>query len=141
MYTKGMLDFDQCQAAMNAMMAEFKKHSDWPPVVMAIVDDTGNLLSYARTDRAHLPITRNAIKKAYTAALNGQSTEVYAERMKDRGWSVADMGDPMLISVPGGIPVINPQDGAVLGGIGVAGLPAGPGDDDLALVGLKAMNL
>jgi len=136
-----MLDFDQCQAAMNAMIAKCKEHSDWPPVVMAIVDDTGNLLSYARTDRAHLPITRNAIKKAYTAAVNGKTSEAYAEGMKARGWTVSDMGDPMLISVPGGIPVVNPKDGAVLGGIGVAGLPAGPGDDDLALVGLEAMNL
>ena len=29
----------------------------------------------------------------------------------------------MLIAVPGGVPVIDPSDGAVLGGVGVAGLP------------------
>jgi len=136
-----MLDFDQCQAAMNAMIAECREHSDWPPVVMAIVDDTGNLLSYARTDRSPLPITRNAIKKAYTAAVNGETSEVFAEEIRARGWSASDMTDPMLFPVPGGVPVVNTKDGAVLGGIGVAGLPAGPGDDDLALVGLKAMNL
>jgi len=51
------------------------------------------------------------------------------------------MGDPMLIAVPGGVPVISSEDGAVLGGVGVAGLPPGPGDDDVAEIGVNAMKL
>jgi len=141
MYTKTMLSLDQSQAAINAMIAEFCKDPSNPPVAMAVVDDVGMLLAYARTDGSRPIISRNAIKKAYTAALRGVSSEEFAEELKGRGWSVAEMGDPMLIAVPGGIAVINPADSAVLGGIGVAGFPKGPGDDDLALLGLKAMAL
>ncbi|MEE8158247.1 MAG: heme-binding protein, partial [Dehalococcoidia bacterium] len=141
MYSKSMLGMEQSQAAIAAMIDEFKMNPSNPPIAMAVVDDVGNLLAYARTDGSRPIISRNAIKKAYTAALRGMSSEDFFEELKGRGWSVADMGDPMLIAVPGGVPVINPGDGAVLGGIGVAGLPPGPGDDNVAEAGLKAMNL
>ncbi len=54
---------------------------------------------------------------------------------------MAEFGDPMLFDIPGGILVKHPKTEQIMGGIGVAGLPAGPGDSDVALAGLKAMNL
>ena len=140
MYNKSMLGLEQCQAAMNAMIAEFKKDPSNPAIAIAIVDDTGNFLSFARTDGCRPLLVRNSINKAYTSAMSGSNTEQYAERLKSRGSSVADMGDPMLFATSGGGVVHKPGDEAILGGIGVAGLPPGPGDQDIALVGLKALN-
>ena len=141
MYNKPMLGMDQCQAGIAAMIAEFKKGTNYPPVGMAIVDDTGSLLAYALTDGCRSLLAKNRIKKAYTAAINGVNSEDYGEGLKSRGRNLADMGDDMLSATSGGVVIINPGDGAVLGGIGVAGLPAGPGDQNIALAGLKALNL
>ena len=58
--------------------------------------------------------------------------------MIDLGWQ---MGDPMLISAQGAVVVHSPGDGAILGGIGVAGLPSGQADEDIAQAGLKAMKI
>jgi uncharacterized protein GlcG (DUF336 family) len=123
------------------MIAEFNKDPSRRPIAMAIVDDTGNLVSYARMDRCRPTAARNAIKKAYTSALGGQDTLGYAETLKGRGRTVADMADPMLTNIQGGVVVLSPSDSAVLGGIGVGGLPTGQEDEDVSRVGLNAMNL
>ena len=141
MFNKAVLGMDQCLAAMGAMIAEFKKDPSNPPLAMAIVDDVGNLISFARTDGCRPTLLRNCIRKAYTAALSGDNTEDYAQGLKSHGWNVAESGDPMLIVISGGVAVRNPSDSAILGGIGVSGFPFGPGDQDMALVGLKALNL
>ncbi|MBM3925966.1 MAG: heme-binding protein [SAR202 cluster bacterium] len=141
MLTKYALSSDQCQAAITAMLADFKKRKDAPPIAAAIVDDNGNLLAFTRIDGCRPQLGRNAIKKAYTAALTGMDSEEYAKSMKQRGKTVAEFGDPMLFDIPGGILVKHPKTEQIMGGIGVAGLPAGPGDSDVALAGLKAMGL
>jgi uncharacterized protein GlcG (DUF336 family) len=141
MYTKSVLGVEQCQAAITAMIAEFNKDTTRRPIAMAIVDDRGDLLSYARTDGCRPNAAKNAIKKAYTAALYGLDTVAYAERLKSQGRTVAEMGDPMLTSLQGGVAVLNPGDNAVLGGIAVGGLPSGMQDEEIAWVGVKALNL
>ena len=113
MYTKKTLGLEESQAAIAAMIAEFQKNPENPPAAFAVVDDVGLLLAYARTDGSRPIISRNATKKAYTAALRGMTTETFFEELNHRGWRVGDMGDPMLIAVPGGVPVIDPSDGAV----------------------------
>ena len=151
MYTKRALGQEQCQAAIAAVTAEFRKNPDSPPWTMAIVDDAGNMLAFTRSDGAGPPLGRNCIKKAYTSAMTGASTKVFGERrpgetdyaagLEEHGWSLPEMGDPMLMVISGGICVRDPLNNAVLGGIGVSGLPYGPGDHDMALVGLEAMGL
>ena len=151
MYTKHALSQDQCQAAINAVIAEFKKDPNNPPWTMAIVDDAGKLLAFTRSNGAGPLAGGNCIKKAYTSAMTGSSTKVfgnlrpgeadYAAGLKEHDWSVAEMADPRFMIISGGICVRHPSDNSILGGIGVSGLPYGPGDHDMALVGLKAMNL
>ena len=151
MYTKYSLSQDQCQAAINAVTAEFKKLPNNPAWAMAIVDDAGNLLAFTRSDGSSTMSGRNCIKKAYTSAMTGSSTKVfgntrpgetdYAAGLKEHELTVAEMGDLMLFVVSGGICVRHPTDNSILGGIGVSGLPYGPGDHDMSLVGLKAMSL
>jgi len=141
MYSKSMLSLEQCQAAITAMIADYNKDTSRRPIAMAIVDDSGNLVSFAKTDRCRLTAARNAIKKAYTAALMATDTVDYAARLKEQGRTTAETGDPSMVSLQGGIVVLNPSDGTVLGGIGVGGLPTGVADEEIAREGLKALNL
>ena len=141
MYNSLVLGLDQCRAAIDAMIADFNKDPSRRPIAMAIVDDSGNLITYARTNGCRPIAAKNAIKKAYTAALRGMDSGVSAEQLKAQGRSVADMGDPMLIAIQGGVVVVDPGDNAVLGGIGVAGLPTGEEDEAISRAGLQALGL
>jgi uncharacterized protein GlcG (DUF336 family) len=139
MYEKPVLSLDQVQKAMTAMLEKATQEPD-RPVAIAIVDDLGNLFSYARMDRCRVIPQRLAIRKAYTAALSGQDTLAYGERLKSQGRSVAEMGDPNLAAVQGGVVIQHPGTGFILGGIGVSGLNAQE-DEDLARIGVQALGL
>ena len=139
MYDKPMLSLDQTQKAMSVMLDHATREPD-RPVTIAIVDDTGQLLSYARMDRCRPTPQRMAIRKAYTCALSGQNSNDYAERLKGQGRTVAEMGDPMLAAVQGGVVAVHPETGAIMGGIGVSGLAAQE-DEDIAKMGLQALGL
>ena len=139
MYEKLMLSLDSCLKAIDAMIAEFNKNPNRPPVDMAIVDDQGNLVAYARMDHRVRPTF--ATRKAYTAAVRGINSGSLAERLATQGRSLAELGDTQLITYRGGVVVRNPRDGSVLGGIGVGGLPTGEEDEKIAEVGLQALGL
>ena len=139
MYDKPMLSLDQTQKAMNAMLAKSNEEPD-RPVAIAIVDDLGNMLSYARMDRCRAIPQRMAVRKAYTCALSGQNSKDYADRLSSQGRTVAEMGDPMLAAVQGGVVVLHPGNGSIMGGIGVSGLAAQE-DEDIARLGLQALGL
>ncbi len=139
MYEKSMLDLNSCFKAIDAMTKEFNRDPSRSPVDMAIVDDMGNLLAYARMDRCNRPTF--ALRKAYTSAVRGSNTGAFAERLAAQGRSLADIGDPQLITTRGGVVIRNPKDGSVLGAIGVGGLPSGEDDEKIAEVGLQALDL
>jgi glc operon protein GlcG len=139
MYNKPMLSLNQVQRAMAAMLEKATQQPN-QPVAIAIVDDGGNLMSYARMDRCRAIPQRMAIRKAYTAALSGQDTLAYAERLKSQSRTVAEMGDPNLAAVQGGLVVLHAETGTIMGGIGVSGLTAQE-DEDIARLGLRALGL
>ena len=139
MYSKPMLSLEQTQAAMTAMIAKATQEPD-RPVAMAIVDDAGNLLSYARMDNCRPNPQTFAIRKAYTSALSGVDSLVYADRLRSQGRSVSDMGNPNLVSAQGAVVITDPASGAVLGAIGVSGLTAQE-DEDLARLGVENLGL
>ena len=139
MYNKPQLSLAQTQAAMNAMIAKATQEQN-RPVAMAIVDDAGNLLSYARMDNCRPNPQTFATRKAYTAALSGVDSNVYAERLKSQGRSVSDMGNPNLVSAQGAVVITDPASGAVLGAIGVSGLSAQE-DEDLSRLGVQSLGL
>ncbi len=137
MYDKPMLGLDQAQAAIAAMVAEFNKDPDRSKVDMAVVDDAGNLLAYARMDRCLRPTF--AIRKAYSAARRGIDTLAFGEHLSSQNRSLESFGDAQLIAIPGGVTVRH--DGAVIGAIGVGGLPSGLDDEAIAKAGVKALGL
>ena len=138
MADKPFLSFEQVRAAMNAMIDKAMQ-TPAEPVAMAIVDDTGNLVAYAKMDNLRIFSRRHALRKAYTSAIVGMDSGAHAERIHGQGRNMSDLGDPNLTHGQGGLVLM--QDGVILGGIGVGGYPSGQSDEDLSRVGLAAMNL
>jgi glc operon protein GlcG len=140
MSTKPVISFAQAQAAMTAMIEKAMQTPD-QPVAMAIVDEAGTMVAYAHMDNLRMFPKRHAFRKAYTCAITGQDSGAYGERVKSRGLTVSELGgDPNLTPGQGGV-VVQSKEGMVMGGIGVGGYPSGQSDEDLARIGLKAMNL
>ena len=138
MADKPFLSFEQVRAAMSTMINKAMQTPD-EPVAMAIVDDTGNLVAYAKMDNLRIFRRRHALRKAYTSAIVGMDSGAHAERIHGQGRNMSDLGDPNLTHGQGGLVLM--QDGVILGGIGVGGYPSGQSDEDLSRVGLAAMNL
>ena len=139
MYQKPALSLGQTRRAMDAMLDQAMREPG-RPLAIAIVDDAGRMLSYARMDNCRALPQRMAVSKAYTAAMSGQDSDAYAKRLKDEGRSIADFGDPQLVAVQGAVVARDPATDLVLGAIGVSGLTAQE-DEDLARVGLAALEL
>jgi glc operon protein GlcG len=134
-YQKAVLSLDDARRAMDRMLQEALKAPD-RPVAIAICDDQGELVAFARMDKcAPLPqaISR---KKAYTAARTRSDTKAFADRLKGIGRTAFEL-DPNLLGVQGGVAVIA-ADGTPLGGIGVSGLAAEE-DEAIAKLGLAVL--
>jgi glc operon protein GlcG len=151
MQQRPYLALAQVQAAMNAML---KKALEQPnrPVAMAIVDEAGILIAYQQMDHLRLFTRRHAIRKAYTAAITGMNSGAFGEDcIKARGHTVREIGGDLELTPGAGGVVVrssqhvprNPEDFHVnvMGGIGVGGYLTGREDEELAMVGLKAMGL
>jgi len=132
-----MLSLEQAQSAIAAMIVDYNRDPERRKVDMAVVDDAGNLLAYARMDRCLRPTF--AIRKAYTSAVRGVDTLAFSEQLASQNRSIESFGDPQLIAIPGGVVVL--QSGSVVGAIGVGGLPSGIDDESIAKAGLEALNL
>ena len=139
MYDRPQLGLNQVQAAMDAMLEQATEEPD-RPVAIAIVDEQGNVLSYAHMDRCRTLPRQLAMKKAYTAAVRTVDSGAYAASLVSGGRIVSEMGDANLVAVQGGVVIIRPSDGVIMGGIGVSGLSAQE-DEDLGRVGAQALNL
>jgi glc operon protein GlcG len=139
------------QAAMDAML---KKAMEQPhrPVAMAIVDDAGVLLAYQQMDGLRMFTRRHAIRKAYTAAITGMNSGQFGEDcLKARGTTVREIGGDLELTPGAGGVVVRASRHAprspeefhvnVMGGIGVGGYLTGREDEELATIGLRAMDL
>lgn len=88
---------------------------------VAVVDAHGELVAFLRTDGCRLPSITIAIHKAFTAAREGVESGVLGERSRTEGFPLTNYGDPRYVGWGGGVPII--ADGAVIGAIGISGLP------------------
>ena len=86
---------------------------------IAIVDNGGNLLAFARMDDASILGIEGAQRKAYTALL-GVGTETFYNAIKHNEGTVHGLSHlPGAIMVPGGLPIL--AHGETVGGIGASG--------------------
>jgi uncharacterized protein GlcG (DUF336 family) len=148
MYQRETLGLAEARAAVEAAIAEASKEPD-RPMVVAVVDDRGDLVYFARMDGALPMFTHMAINKAYTAARMQRDTESFGNWLKQRGRELAQWTDAKLTPIRGGFPIIKPgkgylpvgeKQGKLLGGIGASGR-SGDEDGAIASVGLNAIKL
>jgi uncharacterized protein GlcG (DUF336 family) len=106
-------------------------------MAVAVVDHAGNVVSSDRMDGAALQNIRFAEGKAFASALYRQTTQALGELYKtrpDRYFGIMNMYPGKIYLVGGGVPLA--LEGAVIGGVGVAGLPEGV-DEKSARAGIE----
>jgi uncharacterized protein GlcG (DUF336 family) len=120
---------DLVTKGLEAAAAKFKK-----PICLAIVDQAGFLLAFARQDGAPLRSIQISEGKAYTAARMGVTTQAFFERCKRDEIRPIDFCDAKLTSLAGGAPLKNAA-GKMIGAAGVSGLTSA---EDQEIVDLLA---
>lgn len=135
MKSKPVLERPDVLAIASAAQAEALKNQ-WA-VSIAIVDDGGHLLSFARLDGA-APISAHiAPAKARTAALGRRESKAYEDMIN--GGRASFLSAPGLDGMlEGGVPII--KDGQCLGAVGVSGVKASE-DAQVAKAGIAALGL
>lgn len=114
------LTLDHAQAlALSAIAKATQDHGR--PICVAVCDDRGLLLAFARMDGAPARSVRIAQGKAYSAARMGVTTADLLARLHREQIDVGYFCDPELTALPGGSP-LKDASGRLLGGVGVSGL-------------------
>ena len=124
------------QKAIEVIKTEMLKRGR--PGVIAVADTHGELLALLRVDGAPFTSIQIATNKAYTAARERKPSREIGQSLRDpqTGFDIAYYGDPKILGWGGGLPVI--LDGAVVGAVGVSGLPEME-DIELAQLGIDAI--
>jgi glc operon protein GlcG len=100
-----------------ASLAEAEALKNKWTMVIAIVDDGGNLMYLERMDNTQIGSIEVAIQKAKTAISFKRPTKVYEDLMAQGKTDI--LGIPGVIPIEGGLPLV--VDGQYIGAIGVSG--------------------
>jgi glc operon protein GlcG len=128
--TKKSLTLDAAKKIAEAAHAEAVANK-WT-MVIAIVDDGGNLVYLERADGTQIGSVDVAQEKAKSAVKFKRSTKVFEDAVA--GGRNAILKLPGALPVEGGVPLM--IDGVVLGAIGVSGATSAQ-DGQCAAAGLK----
>jgi len=116
-----------------AAAAEADAKAKGARVVIAVVDDGGNLLLLERLDDTQVASVNVGIGKARTAAIFRRPSKVFEDQIRDG--RVAALALPGATPLQGGIPIMH--DGKVIGAIGVSGETPSQ-DEEIAKAGAAA---
>ena len=132
MRTRPSLTLEDCQKIYAAAEAEARRNN-WL-VAIAILDDGGHLLHFARMDGATPANAAIAVDKARTAAVSRRSSGRWEQLIKDGRTGMLNM--PGILPVQGGVPIV--AEGSCIGGIGVSGVQSAQ-DEQIAQAGIDAL--
>jgi uncharacterized protein GlcG (DUF336 family) len=113
---KSVLTLVTARKIIAAAEAEARQH-DWP-VVIAVVDDGGNLISMDRLDNAQFGSVEISIRKAKAAVAFKRPTKVWEDALA--GGRQGVLGLPGVVPSEGGVPLT--WQGKIVGAIGVSGV-------------------
>jgi glc operon protein GlcG len=131
MRTRPELTQADCEKISAAAFAEAKRNN-WV-VAVAILDDGGHLLHFARMDGATPANAAIAVEKGRTAAMSRRTSGNWQERIKSRPEMLKMPG---ILPVQGGVPIL--VDGSCVGGVGVSGVQSHE-DEQIARAGIEAV--
>src|SRR6266581_3522648 len=126
--TKKVLTLGMAKKLVAAAEVEAKKRG--ATVVIAVVDDGGQLILLERLDDTQVASVEVAISKARTAAIFRRPSKVFEDQVKNG--RVAALALPGATPLQGGIPIS--VDGKVIGAIGASG-NSPQEDEEIALAG------
>jgi uncharacterized protein GlcG (DUF336 family) len=132
MKTRPVLTLEDCLKIHAAAQAEARKNN-WI-VAIAILDDGGHLLHFARMDGATPANAGIALEKGRTAAISRRSTGKWQEFVKSGRTEMLKM--PGILPVQGGVPI--EADGTCIGAVGVSGVQSHQ-DEQIAQAGIDAL--
>lgn len=132
MKTRPVLTLDDCMKIYAAAEAEARRNN-WN-VAIAILDDGGHLLHFARMDGATPANAGIALEKGRTAAISRRSSGKWEEIVKGGRTSMIKM--PGILPVQGGMPII--VDKVCVGAVGVSGVQSHE-DEQIAQAGIDAL--
>lgn len=116
-----MTDLSHQHAQLVLAAAQSALDHDGLGAAVAVVDHHGELVAFVRTDGCPLPSIANAINKAYTAARERRPSREIGDASRNKGFPITNFGDLRYTGWGGGVPLV--VDGAVVGAVGVSGLP------------------
>ena len=131
MKQRAELTLADCEKILAAGLAE-ARHNNWV-VTIAILDDGGHLLHFARMDGSTPANAAIAVDKGRTAALSRRTSGSWQDRIGDRPEL---MKMPGILPVQGGVPIL--VEGACIGGVGVSGVQSHE-DEKIAQAGIDAL--
>jgi glc operon protein GlcG len=126
--TKKVLTLGVAKRLVAAAEAEARKRG--ATVVIAVVDDGGQLILLERLDNTQVASVEVGIGKARTAAIFRRPSKVFEDQV--RNGRVAALALPGATPLQGGIPIV--VDGQVIGAIGASG-NSPQEDEEIALAG------
>jgi glc operon protein GlcG len=129
--TKKVLTLGVAKKLVAAAEAEAKKRG--ATVVIAVVDDGGQLILLERLDDTQVASVEVAMGKARTAAIFRRPSKVFEDQVKNG--RVAALALPGATPLQGGIPIT--VEGKVIGAIGASG-NSPQEDEEIALAGAAA---
>jgi len=114
-YGQPGVTLEQAQAAAAAAVAEAKKNG-WLMAV-AVVSNSGFLVSFSKMDQTQFASVQIAMDKAKAAAQFRRPTKVFEDRANGGGPSVLSLHG--VVASEGGVPLL--RDGQVIGAFGCSG--------------------
>lgn len=133
MYNINKVSAVEAQKLLNHCVEQVTKNNK--AVAVAVCGPEGELIAFIRMDGTSPAASRIAQNKAYTSACDRSDTSKMGERMRGKD-NPAFWGDERITGFGGGVPLI--QNGQVIGGLGVSGLPEAD-DEQLAREAVKAV--
>ena len=137
MYDRQVMDVEDALRAVDAAM-EAASVEGAGPLAVAVVDDNGDLVAFARADCTPVFQRRHAVRKAYTASRVGADLSEFAAERAQRSMSAAEFDGEFVGAAHGGVVVRAAGQGAVVGAIGVQGVDREV-DERLARIALAAL--
>jgi glc operon protein GlcG len=128
------LSLGDAQRVLAAIQVELEKRRKGAAI--AVADEHGELIAFARTDGCPLPSIEIAMNKAFTAARERKPSREVGEASRREGFPMTNFGSLRYVSWGGGVPIVHAQ--RVIGAVGVSGLPEEE-DIELAELGVKAL--